>query len=79
MNASLFINGTVPIQSANMIFLVPALFLVLFAMGMGVWRLSSEGPKAAMISVVRVLVYGGFALFVLFCGVLAFHYATGGH
>ena len=47
--------------------------------GVGVWRLRTLGPKGALISVVRVLIYGGFALFILFCGVLVIHYATGGH
>jgi hypothetical protein len=67
------------IRGLHNIFVVPAVLLVLLAIGTGIWRLSTRGPKRVLISVVRIVVYGGFALFVLFCALLVFHYSTGGH
>ena len=82
----LFLLGSVvlwqPTQAAfkiAMIYVVPLVLLLVAATGVGVWRLRTLGPKGALISGVRVLIYGGFALFILFCGVLVIHYATGGH
>ena len=67
------------IYGVDIIFIAPPVLLILVAIMVGVWRLSKRGAKAALVSVVRILVYGGFALFILFFIVIGFYYATGGH
>ena len=67
------------IDGVHIIFIAPPVLLILVAIIVGAWRLSKRGAKAALISSVRVLVYGGFALFILFFVVIGFYYATGGH
>lgn len=67
------------ISGLHIIFIVPPLFLVLLAFTVGAWRLSTRGTKAAVVSVVRILVYGGFMLFILFFVWIGIYYAGGGH
>ena len=67
------------IDGVHIIFIAPPMVLIFLAIVVGIWRLSKRGTKAAVISVVRILVYGGFALFVLFLVVIGFYYGTGGH
>jgi hypothetical protein len=67
------------INGVHIILIAPPVLLILLAIVLGTWRLSKRGAKAAAISVVRILVYGGFALFILFFVVIGFYYATGGH
>jgi hypothetical protein len=69
----------VSIYGVNIIFIAPPVLLVLLAMIVGAWRLSRRGPKAALVSLVRIFVYGGFALFILFFLMIGSYYATGGH
>ena len=63
----------------NIIFIGPSLFLILLAITVGTWRYSKRGAKPAITSVVRIVVYGGFALFILFILLLGMYYAGGGH
>ena len=67
------------IFGVSIIFLGPSLFLILLAIAVGIWRYSKRGPKPAITSVVRILVYGGFTIFVLFMLLLGTYYAGGGH
>lgn len=67
------------IFAVDIIFTIPLLLLILLAVGIAVWRFSNRGAKAAATSFVRIIVYGGFALFVLFALILAYYYSTGGH
>jgi hypothetical protein len=67
------------IDGVHIIFILPPILLVLLAIVFAVSRFSTHGPKRALVSVVRVLVYGGFGLFVLFCAWMVFYYSTGGH
>ena len=73
------IGRTVLINGVHIIFILPPILLVLLAVAVGVWRFSTGGLKRGLVSTARILVYGGFALFVLFCGLIVFYYATGGH
>jgi cytochrome c oxidase assembly factor CtaG len=63
----------------NIIFIAPPLILLLLAIVVGAWRFSKRGAKAATTSVVRIIVYGSFVLFILFMAVLAMYYSGGGH
>jgi cytochrome c oxidase assembly factor CtaG len=63
----------------SIIFIAPPLILLLLAIVVGAWRFSKRGAKAAATSVVRIIVYGSFVLFVLFMAVLAMYYSGGGH
>ena len=67
------------INGVHIIFILPPILLVLLAIAVGVWRFSTGGRKRALVAVIRILVYGGFAVFVLFCALIVFYYATGGH
>jgi len=51
----------------------------LLAIAVGIWRYSKRGAKPAITSVVRIVVYGGFTLFILFVLLLGMYYAGGGH
>lgn len=63
----------------DIIFTAPPLLLLLMAIAVGAWQFSKRGTKAAVISVVRIIVYGSFVLFILFAAILAMYYAGGGH
>ena len=67
------------INGVDIIFIAPPVFLILLAITIGAWRLPTRGTKAAFVSVVRVLVYGGFALFILLFVWIGIYYAGGGH
>jgi hypothetical protein len=67
------------INGVDIIFIAPVVLLVLLAITVGAWRLSTRGTKAAAVSVLRVLVYGSFALMILFFAWVALYYAGGGH
>lgn len=67
------------INGVHIIFIVPPVFLVLLAITVGAWRLSTRGTKAAIVSVVRILIYGGFTLLLLFFVWIGIYYAGGGH
>jgi hypothetical protein len=67
------------IDGVSIIFIAPPVLLVILAIAIGVWRLSSQGPKAAIVSVFRILIYGGFALLVLFFVWVWIYYSGGGH
>jgi hypothetical protein len=67
------------INGVNIIFVLPPVLLVLTAIAVGGWRFSTRGPKAAGVSFVRIIVYGGFILFVLFLVWASLYYAGGGH
>jgi hypothetical protein len=58
---------------------LPAAILVLLAVSMGVHQLFTAGTKRALVTVVRVMVYGAFAFFVLVVCITLFYYSTGGH
>ncbi len=62
-----------------LIFVFPAVILLLLASAVGVWRLLTRGTKSAATAVVRIVVYGGFILFILFFVVIGVYYANGGH
>ncbi len=61
------------------IFIIPPVILLLVAIVIGFWRFSKHGAKRSLISIVRVIVYGGFALFILFVIWVGMYYAGGGH
>jgi hypothetical protein len=63
----------------HIVFITPPLFLILLAIAVSAWRFSTRGTKAAVVSVVRILVYGGFLLFILFFVLIGIYYAGGGH
>jgi hypothetical protein len=67
------------IDGVHIIFIAPPVFLLLLAITVGTWRLSTRGAKAALVSVVRILVYGVFTLFILFFVWIGIYYSTGGH
>jgi|GEM_PF-6067904 hypothetical protein len=67
------------IDGVHIIFIAPPVFLLLLAITVGIWRVSTRGTKAALVSVVRILVYGGVTLFILFFVLIGFYYSTGGH
>jgi hypothetical protein len=67
------------LDGVDIIFIVPPVFLVLLAFTIGAWRLSTRGIKAAIMTFVRVLVFGGFALFILFFVWVGIYYGGGGH
>jgi len=66
-------------DGVDIIFIAPPVLLALLAITVFAWRLSNRGPKAALVSMVRVVVYGTFALFILFCVFAGLYYAGGGH
>jgi hypothetical protein len=77
---ALFVNEKrILILGINIIFIAPALFLILLAIAVGTWRYSKRGAKPALTSFIRIIVYGGFTLFILFILLLAMYYAGGGH
>lgn len=61
------------------IVVLPAAIVILLAVSMGAFRLFTAGTRRALVSVVRIVVYGGFAVFVLIMGLLAYYYSNGGH
>jgi hypothetical protein len=63
----------------DIIFILPPVLLILAAIGFGGWRFSKRGAKAAGVLILRIIVYGGFALFVLFFIWVGLYYAGGGH
>jgi hypothetical protein len=67
------------INGVDTFFLIPPLLLVLIALIVGIQRYRSGGAKKSFVSVVRVLVYGGLVLFLLFVGWTFLYYAGGGH
>ena len=67
------------IFGVNIIFIGPSVFLILLAIAVGTWRYSKRGAKPAITSVVRIVVYGGLTLFILFIWLLGMYYAGGGH
>jgi hypothetical protein len=67
------------INGVHLFFIIPPVALVITALGFGLQRFSTRGAKAALVSVVRVMVYGGFILFVLFLIWFGLYYAGGGH
>jgi len=67
------------IDGVHIVFIAPPLFLILLAIAVGVWRFSTCGTKVGVVSVVRILVYGGFLLFILFFVWIGIYYAGGGH
>ena len=67
------------ISGVHIIFIAPPLFLLLLAIVVGTHRFSRRGAKAAITSVVRILVYGSFILFILFITLIGVYYAGGGH
>ena len=58
---------------------LPVALVILLAVSMGAFRLFTAGTRRALVSVVRIVVYGGFAVFVLIMGLLGAYYANGGH
>ncbi len=66
-------------NGVDIIFIAPPVFLVLLAITVGAWRLSSRGAKAAGVSIIRIIVYGGFALFILFFIWVGLYYSGSGH
>jgi hypothetical protein len=67
------------INGIDIIYIIPPLVLAASAILIGLWRFSKHGAKSALISASRVLVYGGFTLFVLFLIWIGIYYAGGGH
>ena len=61
------------------VFIISVVALVAVALLRGLGRWSTGGAKGAALSAFRVLVYGGFILFLLFAALLALYYARGGH
>jgi hypothetical protein len=66
-------------NGVNIIFIAPPLILITLALTVGTWRLSTHGTKAALVSVVRILVYGALLLFILFFVWVGLYYAGSGH
>jgi hypothetical protein len=67
------------INGVDLFFIIPPVILVIVAVVVGLWRLSRHGAKRALMSVVRVIVYGSFILFGLLILFTAMYYAGGGH
>jgi len=67
------------IDGVHIVFIAPPLFLILLTIAVGGWQFSTRGTKAADVSVVRIRVYGGFLLFILFFVLIGIYYAGGGH
>jgi hypothetical protein len=67
------------INGLPIIFVLPAAVVALLAISMGMFRFFTAGAKRALVSVVRVIVYGGFVSFVLVMSLLVYYYSTGGH
>jgi len=67
------------IDGVDLIFIAPPVALLAVAIAAGLWGLSKRGMRGAVTAVVRVLVYGGFALFALFLIWAGMYYAGKGH
>lgn len=69
----MLINGIHPI------FIIPPILLILLALVSGIRRARRGDAKDSVSSVIRILVYGGLVLFLLFIGWVFLYYAGGGH
>jgi hypothetical protein len=67
------------INGVHLIYIIPPVLLIIIAVVLGLRQFSKNGATGALESVVRVIVYGGFILFVLFFIWVALYYAGGGH
>jgi hypothetical protein len=67
------------INGVHLIFIIPPVVLVIVALVLGMRRFSARGAKGAATSIIRVIVYGAFILFVLFFIWAGLYYAGGGH
>jgi hypothetical protein len=67
------------LDGVHPIFIIPPLVLLVAAILVGLSRFSKEGAGSAFTSVVRIIVYGAFVLFVLFFIWAGLYYAGGGH
>ena len=67
------------IGGVDLFYIVPVVTLVVVALLVGLGKSSSGDSKGAALSVFRVLLYGGFVLFLLFLAWAALYYAGGGH
>jgi hypothetical protein len=67
------------INGVDIIFIIPPVVLAIIAVVFGLWQFSRHGAQGALKSVARVILYGGFILFVLFLIWVGLYYAGGGH
>lgn len=67
------------IEGVDIIYIIPPIVLAIVALLVGLRRLSEHGPMGALTSSLRVIVYGGCILFVLFLLWVGMYYAGGGH
>ena len=67
------------INGVDIIFILSPIALLVAAVVASLWVLSKRGMKNALESVVRVIIYGGLPLFVLFIIWAGMYYAGGGH
>jgi hypothetical protein len=66
-------------EGIDSIFIVPVLALILLALVIGTWKLSTRPPKVALLAIFRVLFYGSLVLIALFIGFVYLYYSGGGH
>ena len=67
------------IYGVDLFFIIPLVVLVVVAVLAGLGGGAERGTKGALTSFVRVVVYGGALLFVLFMIWVGMYYAGGGH
>jgi hypothetical protein len=67
------------INGVSLYFIIPLVVLVLAAVLAGLGGRAERGTQGALTSFVRVIVYGGALLFVLFLIWAGMYYAGGGH